>query len=39
MAGFIQIKLDHSFVRSRFGGRVTSLASSVDKQLRTRAYA
>jgi len=39
VAGFIQIKLDHSFVLSRFCGRVASLASSVDQQLRARADA
>jgi len=39
VAGFIQIKLDHSFVLSRLRGRVDSLANSVDQQLRARADA
>jgi len=39
VAGFIQIKLHHSFVLSRVRGQVASLANSVDQQLRARADA
>jgi len=39
MAGFIQIKLDHSFVLSSFRGQVALRASSVHQQLYARADA
>jgi len=38
VAGFIQLKLNHSFVLSTLGGQVAWLAISVDHQLRVRLF-